>query len=135
MTVVLLMFVRRHPLFELAGDVQMAGYTFLALGSAALIVLAMEQPGRETRLNRVFRHPALAFLGKYSYAMYCVHPLLQAGLKVFGFTAHSFPVVAGSVLPAVAAYSTVVFALTTGVALISWHLLEKPFLQLKHRFA
>ena len=39
-----LMFFRRHPLFELAGDVQIAGYTFLALGSAALIVLTMDVP-------------------------------------------------------------------------------------------
>jgi hypothetical protein len=67
--------------------------------------------------------------------MYCLHPLIQAGLKASGFTAHSFPVVAGSVLPAVAAYSVVIFVLTTAVALISWHLLERPFLHLKHRFA
>ena len=86
-------------------------------------------------LNRAFRHPALTFLGKYSYAMYCLHPLTQVALKGIGFTAHSFPIIGGSVLPAVAAYGLVAFALTTALALISWQLLEQPFLRLKERFA
>jgi peptidoglycan/LPS O-acetylase OafA/YrhL len=131
-----MMFMRQHPLFELAADVQIVGYSLLAFGGTALIALALNTRGVETPLGRFIGHPTLRFLGKYSYAIYCVHPLVEYALKrlPIPLTVDTFPAVAGSLLPALIAYSAVAFALSTGLALISWHMLEKHFLRLRERF-
>jgi peptidoglycan/LPS O-acetylase OafA/YrhL len=130
------MFLRSHPLFELAPDVQLLGYLLLALGFAAIIALALDTPHGRTIFGSIFRHPALRFLGKYSYAMYCVHPIVQEALKRGpGLTVRTFPKIAGSALPGALLYSLIAFAITTVLALASWHLLERHFLRLKDRFA
>jgi peptidoglycan/LPS O-acetylase OafA/YrhL len=128
------MFVRGHGLPYDDYLVQTIGYTCLALGFAALLALALDSPGRATVLGAAFRNPALRGLGKYSYAMYCFHPLIQDGLRSFDVHASTVPIVGGSVLPGIAAYGAVVLTLTFASAYLSWHLFEKHFLRLKDRF-
>jgi peptidoglycan/LPS O-acetylase OafA/YrhL len=134
---VAILFLRKHPLGESVADVQLIGYSLLALGFAATIVLALDGDCGGTVVGRIFRHPALRFLGKYSYAMYCVHPILQQVLKHIPprLTVHTFPQVGGSVLPGVFLYGAISFAMTTAIAIASWHLLEKHFLRLKRLVA
>jgi peptidoglycan/LPS O-acetylase OafA/YrhL len=131
-----LMYLKRHPLNEGAIDVQLVGYTLLALGFAASIALALDHGTGSTIFGRVFRTSWLRFLGKYSYAMYCVHILVQELLRHVGpgITVNSFPLVAGSILPGVLLYSAIAFAITTALALASWNLLEKHCLRLKRYF-
>lgn len=103
------------------------GYTFIALGSAALIVMLTTYSGKNP-IRWVFRSPVLAFFGKYSYAIYLFHmiPLLilqrlfeESALDgvgywmIFNITSLFIPI---------------------GMALVSWNLLEKRMLDLKRYF-
>jgi peptidoglycan/LPS O-acetylase OafA/YrhL len=130
-------FTNHHPLRPEAPEVQVLGFTLLALASAAVIVFAVDDAGGATTIGRALRHPFLRYLGKYSYAMYCLHPLVKEILDRggLGFTVTSFGNVAGSALPGALLYSAVAFSLTALAAVISWHILEKHFLGLKDKLA
>lgn len=109
------------------------GYTIVAAGFTLLLVAIV---GAETRGSsswvKIFQLRPLRAIGKYSYAMYVFHkpvhdfvgqPLVAAlQLKV-----------SQSVLWSTA-YIIIVTAGTFAVALFSWHVLEKHFLQLKRFF-
>lgn len=128
------MFLRRHPLNEQVAGVQVFGYLLLALGFAAMIALAIDSDRQPSLIGRLMRNPVLRFFGKYSYAIYCVHPIVQAGLQDVGLNVHTFPTVAGSNLPGVALYGAIALTITIGLALASWHLVEKHFIRLKKGF-
>jgi peptidoglycan/LPS O-acetylase OafA/YrhL len=75
-------------------------------------------------LARLFSFSWLRYLGKYSYGLYIFHVLWIPAFMV--------------VLPGTAAGQVVwfasTFAVNLGAAIISFHLLETPFLNLKQRF-
>jgi peptidoglycan/LPS O-acetylase OafA/YrhL len=129
------LFAHHHPLYEESLHVQTIGYTCFALGFAAMILLALDTPERPSLFGRVCRHPALRFLGKYSYAIYCFHPLVQEVLERFGVTSRTYPGITGGPRPTLMAYSITVVLITIGISLLSWSLFEKHFLRLKERFA
>ena len=110
------------------------GFSFLAVGGAALLSLALDGRHRPTATGTIFRNSTLRMLGKYSYAMYCFHPLIQTLLRAAGVEPAMLPVVGGSVLPSILAYCVVVVALTLAASWLSWNLFEKHFLALKDRF-
>jgi len=88
---------------------------------------------------RLFTWSFLRFLGKYAYCLYVAHTLIlgitDGYMEKYGITDTTFiPAVYGSVMPGRLLYSLFNFVITVAVALISWNLLEKPFLKLK-RFA
>jgi peptidoglycan/LPS O-acetylase OafA/YrhL len=132
---VVALFVRDRAFSEKVFIVQTIGFTCLALGFAALIAWSLDTPASETTVGRLFRNRVLRTFGKYSYAMYCLHPLVQDSLGGIGVTVRSFPLVAGSVLPGVVAYAALVLVVTVGVSLGTWHLIEKRFLRLKDALA
>jgi peptidoglycan/LPS O-acetylase OafA/YrhL len=106
-------------------------YSVVGLLFAALLVLVLEARPH-TRLHRLFACPALRFLGKYSYAMYILNkPMFQ--LARWALPPGDWAV-AGSQLPALAAYLLLGIGLTAAGALASWHLLEKHCLGLKRFF-
>lgn len=102
------------------------GHTLIALCFASLIATMFLLPASHP-LARIFSLSPLLILGKYSYAIYVFHRLVHAGvLKVnWSFVPENYQGIA-------------VFAATLlgslAVALLSWVLLEKPFLQLKKYF-
>lgn len=103
-------------------------YLLLALGSGALVVLALTQQP-QSRIRIFFRNPILVFWGKYSYAIYILHiPIILILLKIMrdlgyrGDIAWFVFIVLGCTL-------TILCSLTT------WHLLEKHVLKLKKYFA
>jgi len=89
-------------------------YSCLAVGFGGVLGLALSVRSRTADL--VLANPLVVYVGKISYGLYLIH----------------FPVVVGlrqSVDSPLAA-----LGLTLGLAVLSWHALERPFLQLKARF-
>ncbi len=84
-------------------------------------------------LSRILRLRGLQWLGKYSYGMYVVQlplvTLLPLSLLASWLGARSTDGPWFGVL-----YIALLFAITCGLALLSYHALEKPFLKLKRFF-
>ncbi len=86
------------------------------------------------RFNRLLSQPVMTWLGKYSYAIYLIHfPLVNLMLRHTTFY-NSFPEVFGSVVPRAIAFGVISTALSLALALLSWRLIETPFLKLRSRF-
>ena len=103
-----------------------AGFTFVDLAAASLLVLSL-QTG--SLLYRVLSIRPLRALGRVSYGFYIFHEILHAyyivlARKVFGaYPSHIYP------LTAITA-----FLCTLAISLLSFHFFETPFLRLKDRF-
>lgn len=100
-------------------------YSFVALGSAALVAIAIALP-REHALSRALRARPLTFLGRYSYGLYLFHlPVVHlVGVK---FQASQ---------PVLGAWLGLLIYLSVTIALaqLSWVLVERPFIRLKRFF-
>lgn len=106
------------------------GFTTLALLYGSLLVLACVEP----RLAKVFEVKPLRFFGRYSYALYVFHQPIVLEVVAAGVSVAAFPVILGSRVPAQLTFAALGIAASTGLALLSWSLLESPFLRLKKRF-
>ncbi|MCA8998212.1 MAG: acyltransferase [Planctomycetaceae bacterium] len=102
------------------------GHSLLAVTYAMVIGAAMVVPSQHL-LARGFSAWPLLTLGKYSYAIYVVHRFVHSGVQRFDWTALPEPIQGGVIFAA-----TVLGSL--GVAMVSWYLLEQPFLKLKQFF-
>jgi peptidoglycan/LPS O-acetylase OafA/YrhL len=100
-------------------------YAFPAIAMlCALLVLSATGPAT------VFAWAPLRFFGRYSYGMYIWHLAVKRVLDAR--TDWLTPrLVGGSYLLSDAASLVVLVTATTLVALVSWHLIEQPFLRLK----
>jgi peptidoglycan/LPS O-acetylase OafA/YrhL len=115
--------------------VQVVGQTLIAVLSACLIGYAVEQgPKRPRRLQAFLSLPWLRTLGKYSYAMYLLHQPIQQLLTPLLEEAVRGPDTPWRLLR-LALYILLVLGLTFVGALVSWRVVEKPFLDLKDRIA
>jgi peptidoglycan/LPS O-acetylase OafA/YrhL len=113
--------------------VQTIGFTFTALVSAWLVVLALD--GREhTPTARVLASGPLRALGRYSYGLYVFHHLLVFGIADHLRIVQRTPRLAGSQLPGQMFFLVVATAASVAVALLSWYCWEEPFLRLKRLF-
>lgn len=99
----------------LAALVPPAAFELFCLGSAYILFwLAAVPRGAVREYNRV---------GDYSYGMYVwAFPLHQSIIAVW----RDLPIFQSTMLA---------FVATLSVAVVSWHLVEKPALKLRHRFA
>jgi peptidoglycan/LPS O-acetylase OafA/YrhL len=104
------------------------GFTGVALAYSAFVAFAAMRSG--TAAASFLRWPALVELGRLSYGIYVAHrplsilaPTLQAALArhIGGVPASLTLVAAGG-------------AISYALALVSWRLIERPFLRLKDRF-
>jgi peptidoglycan/LPS O-acetylase OafA/YrhL len=116
-----------------APAMQSVGYPLLALTCAALLGGALTGPVGSP-LGRLWRSKALGFFGRLSYGLYVLHPLLLVLVVGWGFDVPWFAERAGSQLLGQAVFAGLMTALAMGVALLSWHAWEQPFLRLKSRF-
>jgi peptidoglycan/LPS O-acetylase OafA/YrhL len=108
------------------------GFSLIALAVAALIAVALT--AREgSWLRRALSCAALTTLGKYSYALYVFHQPVLAILRDHGLGSGMLPRLWGSQLPGLLAFGAIGFALSMLCALLSWRLIEAPFLRLKRR--
>jgi peptidoglycan/LPS O-acetylase OafA/YrhL len=120
-----------------SGDimVQVIGQTLVAILSGAIILFCVAPQSRlAATVERLARMSTLRFFGNYSYALYVFHFPIDILLRP-----HLADAVNGAdsnwrVLR-LGGYVGLVMALSVLAALISWRLLEKPFLDLKERWA
>ncbi len=113
--------------------VQVWAFGPLAAGFAALLVLALE--ARPSGLSWALDRPALRGAGKYSYGLYVLHYPIFLALEAAGFTSLALAGVLGSRIAGMAAFAAASGAATFAAALLSWNLLEKPFLRWKELVA
>jgi len=102
--------------------------TVQALGGAALLIILLDN---EVFISRVFREPALRYLGKISYGVYLLHSLIFAAFlrSRLGVSV----IEGGSVLAAILCLVGQ-FALVVVVASVSFYFFESPLLRLKRYF-
>ena len=114
---------------------QVIGQSLVAILSATLLAYAaVSTSPLPSRLQSALSRPGLRTLGKYSYAMYVFHFPIHHSLKLL-----LADVVMGADTPMrlvrLIGYLVLVITLTFIAALISWRVIEKPFLDLKNRVA
>jgi len=102
---------------------QLIGYSAIAALSGWLVLYAVGSHGWLTI-------KPLRFIGKYSYAMYIWHGLV-IGLVARTTRLGGLQLNWASSLSSYALFMTVVIVGTIGVALLSWALIERPFLRMK----
>jgi peptidoglycan/LPS O-acetylase OafA/YrhL len=117
--ILIAMYAPTDHLLDLDPWVQTFGFTLLAAASTGLIAVTVADPA--SWLCQCLSISPLRWLGKYSYAIYVLHPL-------FIFT----PIVSHGWPPRLAFIPQVVASLLA--AWLSWHLYEKHFLKLKRFF-
>jgi len=106
-------------------------HTLIALLFGAILVLSITASPL-SRGVRIMASPFLRFFGRYSYALYVFHhPLLWFKPA---FSMRSVPTIFGSQLPGYLLWLVILVGASVAVALVSWHLVEKPFLKMKRFF-
>jgi peptidoglycan/LPS O-acetylase OafA/YrhL len=123
--------VRQGALFGGDPVAQVWAFGPLAAGFAAVLVLAVD--GRSGALARPLASPTLRTAGNYAYGLYVLHYPIFLGLEAAGVTAGSIAGLAGSRLLGIAGFTALAGAATFAAALLSWRLVERPFLRLKDR--
>jgi peptidoglycan/LPS O-acetylase OafA/YrhL len=123
-----ILFVRARSLFLASSEMTSWGYSMFAGLYVGALALALV-PG--TLANRVGKIPTLRFFGRYSYGLYVWHDLPSPICVkwVPWFTKNIHPLVLAQ-----SVYALAMLALFTGVAVISYQLIEVRFLRLKSYF-
>jgi peptidoglycan/LPS O-acetylase OafA/YrhL len=112
---------------------QSVGYPLLALLCVATLVTALTTPA-DSPVGRLWRNRPLRFLGRHSYALYVLHPMLLLFAVRWGYDVPDLAALLGSQLAGQACFATLLIAVSSGVAFVTWHLWEEPFLRLKAYF-
>jgi peptidoglycan/LPS O-acetylase OafA/YrhL len=102
-------------------------YTLLTLGISFLFVVLIEKTARGFggRAKRVMENAVVLYIGKISYGLYVYHNFMLAIVLYYLLKWTATPD-----YRLVAILSTVT---TFATAILSWHLVERPLMQLKNR--
>lgn len=114
--------------------VKTAGHTLLAVLFGTLLTVAVTTR-HSSFAHRLFAAPLLAFFGRYSYGIYVIHHPLLVWISWQGLRADYLPPVLGSHLPGALLFGAIGASASVALALVSWYLLEQPFLRLKRWFS
>ena len=112
-----------------AGTAMFGSVAIMLLGASAVVL----GTARESVFSRSLRSGFLRFFGRYSYAIYIVHTAVLAALDRYRPFA-GLPDMGGLFFPAQTAWFLLYAGISTGIAFLSWHLVEKHFLRLKRLF-
>ena len=110
------------------GTAMFGSIAIMAIGASALIIGTSSSA---SRTSGILRSRFLRFFGRYSYAIYVVHTAVLAGLN------HYFPfnsVGGAGKYAAQTLWAFAYVAISVGIAMLSWQLVEKHFLRLKSFF-
>jgi peptidoglycan/LPS O-acetylase OafA/YrhL len=113
---------------------QTFGYSVLGLMFAGLIALVITSRPRGS-VDRLLSSRPLVALGRYSYALYVLHHPVLYLVQRSGFRVVDGPRLLGSQLPLQLAYMVLLGGVCLLLAILSWQIIESPFLRLKERFA
>jgi len=113
-----------YPILMPAGYQFIWGYTILNYFFALTILLV----ARYAMFNRFLEWQPMRYLGKTSYGLYVFH---QPAIWFVTIRFRDFGMDPGTVKPIIALVS---FSITLLAAALSYHLMEKPLLNLKDRF-
>jgi peptidoglycan/LPS O-acetylase OafA/YrhL len=125
-----LMGTYRHLDYHDAGTAMFGSIAIMVLGASTVVLATSSE---RAWFAAWLRAGFLRFFGRYSYAIYIVHTAVLAALnyyrpfaalKVFGNAAFALQV----------AWAMSYVGLSTLIAFLSWHLVEKHFLRLKRYF-
>lgn len=112
--------------------VMLAGALPVALAGGAVLAVSLVRPPENHLVSFLSSRP-LRFFGKYSYCLYIAHPMVYAGVsRVWGDD--RLPAIGGSSLLGWLAFTSIAVSAAVAVALVSWHVWERRWLQLKDRF-
>ena len=107
--------------------VQGFGFTAIALSYGALLVGIVVTKDGQSAVQRFFNSGFMRIFGKYSYGAYIWHQLVRAG------TINSEVKLIGHQVPALLNLPLMI-AVTLAVSMVSYALIERPFLSLKRHF-
>jgi peptidoglycan/LPS O-acetylase OafA/YrhL len=116
-----------HSLFFLSGPIQGFGYSALALFFASVLVMGLHVG---SVMHQVCSHRLLCFYGKYSYGMYLWHYLFS---RQFGWLETWVQRLIPFSFVASATSFALVLLCSTLMAVVSYRVIERPFLKLKSR--
>jgi peptidoglycan/LPS O-acetylase OafA/YrhL len=108
-------------------------YTFTALGIlySALLILCL----KSSAVSRIFRLRILRTMGKYSYSVYLLHPIVISWVVVpFGHILHGRQLIPGNIYGSQLLMATMQIVACFAVARITWALIESPMLSYKQYF-
>lgn len=123
--------IKRWPHFEWM--IEPFEYTALAFAFASFLVLVIT-PTQRVPFARVVASAPLRFFGRYSYALYLFHLPLIVLFASVGITASYFGQRIGWPLGGQFLFIVLLTGVTVLLALASWMLLERRFLDLKRYF-
>jgi peptidoglycan/LPS O-acetylase OafA/YrhL len=112
------------------GTAMFGSIAIMVIGGSALVIAISSEA---SRFSRWLRSGFLRFFGRYSYAIYIVHTAVLAGLNHYRPFAN-LSKIGGYALPVQTVWALAYVGLSTGIAMLSWHLVEKHFLRLKRFF-
>ena len=131
---VVVLFALRDSTFPFDTWVFVFGFSMLGVLFGAIVAaVAIAPPG--SRASSILSHSLLTFFGKYSYAMYVIHLPVALFLALNTSLAQSIFRLSGSAIPAILVFTATATAISVLIAMLSWYLLELPFLRLRKRFA
>ncbi len=113
-------------------DVSIFGYLLIDLFMLQLLILALYSPPADF-VQKFFSSRFLIFFGKYSFAIYLFHYPARIIVQDI-FTKIKINEFLGAAIYSQLLFYGIASALSVITALISWHLLEKPALELKKYF-
>jgi peptidoglycan/LPS O-acetylase OafA/YrhL len=125
-------FVAMLPPLQLHKHVPALRETLYAALFGGLLVLVVTTAATSLS-GKLASAPILRFFGKYSYGMYVIQNFLKASFPPELIIA-AIATGLGSIFWSRCAYLAIMSLATVAAALLSWNLLEKHFLKLKHRF-
>jgi len=125
-------FVKQRGFNSLELPVATVGQTLLATLSALLVLLCVSpaSDAATIRLQGAMSTPWLRNIGKYSYAIYVIHLPLSHVLRPH-IAAQLTSGDATTRVDEYVAYVVAIFALSYLLAVVSWNVIEQPFLELK----
>jgi peptidoglycan/LPS O-acetylase OafA/YrhL len=124
---------REHSFMFRNRDVQLFGYSAICILAGALVA-ALTWSSRTSWLKRTCESRLLRWFGRYSYAGYVIHfplmfLLLGSWTRILGPTHLTLTGVAGRL-----SFTLVSLCASSGLAFLSWYVIERPFLRMKRFF-